>query len=1150
MIFISYRRDDTKHMVALLSDRLRQRYGESSCFVAPHDIPLGAPWPETLKKEWRRRKILLVVIGKNWATARYASGENENRLRLEDKQDWVRQEICAGIKRRPEMRVVRVMVDGANLPATVWRCELDELHRLQSFELHDEQEFEGSFASMCEALEKAEPGLARMASGSDQKGNWQSKEQARPSGTTALQRYVEAERSKHLTLKLPLVSPSGRSVVLPMEELRIDLPLIVSHERMPTASSGHYFWLNRDVVSIHEEIRNTHTTALLVDRGHYDDIRRDCGIHERLAPGSRTVVVGDPGCGKTTLLEWISHSYASVYGTPSGGQSSSDAGVELPGRPWLPLLILCREWAKQPVPHHFADFLHGHFSHLQFSEPDIDDLMIHVERLLDYGEVILLVDGLDELPDAEMRRAFAVFLSSLAGRFPHSPMVVTSRVIGFQSVREEMTAAFDHLVVGPLDRSAKAAFLRKWGALIGWDEPKQKEAIEVACDKRRTAKLTDTILLLALVAQIQSEGVPERAVDIYRRTVELMMERRRYQEETPVGPNELLPHLEYLAFEMRKREVQRISDAEVVAVFEMLREKEPTESVLTTRHSKELLSLCINSLGLLNVAAIEVDARGYERSIVQFFHQSFQEYFASQAVKHGRGGGSDVGVVARLRNLLNSIEIKDREITLFGNRKFVEPMFADYWQETIRQCIADLQPSEANRAIEMLLPNPETPFREARSRTVFALQCLADEPRVSNQVVNRVFEAVIDNLDNVDANVAENRTLMDHSLGAIGKSVLAQGFRERLVEEFIRVGGHQRMRAGLAYAKTAPVEESQLNVDRIVSTLSDARKGMESRRVTTRVATALQLVELFFRHDGKLGRLALEHRSGFAESLLTGLAQDPSTIAASLWALSWLTGAKVRPRGDDSPEIREKLLAEFVVLEPGQISGVANLIRGDKVDLSFLHHASLLLTRQRGLMPVMMQNDWIYRLAMVADGALSRKMISSFTRFEDAGAFEWLIPLVTADYPEMCQSAIALTLGSFGVFCSEMGKPLWSAFQDSSQPEDYRDEALIYLAFVGDGYARKMIETAADTVPEDDGDYRYARGLFGLLLIDDVDLLAKQIQKALPHSDLDAYAYALAGTRHPRGMTLLAEFASHPNPKIVNAVRKALREDRLEASAG
>ena len=90
--------------------------------------------------------------------------------------------------------------------------------------------------------------------------------------------------------------------------------------------------------------------------------------------------------------------------------------------------------------------------------------------------------------------------------------------------------------------------------------------------------------------------------------------------------------------------------------------------------------------------------------------------------------------------------------------------------------------------------------------------------------------------------------------------------------------------------------------------------------------------------------------------------------------------------------------------------------------------------------------------------------------------------------------------------------PLEYTFQSPKYTNDDRDEALIYLGLIGTPEAIRLIIRAADTPPIDsDDEYLYERGLLGLLLIDNVDVLVEQIRKALPHSDLYAYAYGLIG---------------------------------------
>jgi tetratricopeptide (TPR) repeat protein len=163
MIFISYRREDTKAEVTNLALRLKARYGQQNVFVDFSDIAAGADWPDTIRQQLEAAKAILGVIGPRWGDARFppGSGKQTGRLRLDDPQDWVRQELCTAIRRWQGQAVsfIVLAVDGAQLPETGWHCELDHLPEVQQAPLRNQNDFEGDFARLCEALEASVPSL-------------------------------------------------------------------------------------------------------------------------------------------------------------------------------------------------------------------------------------------------------------------------------------------------------------------------------------------------------------------------------------------------------------------------------------------------------------------------------------------------------------------------------------------------------------------------------------------------------------------------------------------------------------------------------------------------------------------------------------------------------------------------------------------------------------------------------------------------------------------------------------------------------------------------------------------------------------------------------------------------------------------------------
>jgi hypothetical protein len=65
-IAISYRRADSSHVAARIRERLAERYGKDNIFMDIHDIPIGASFPDHVRKVWSVTDIALALIGRNW----------------------------------------------------------------------------------------------------------------------------------------------------------------------------------------------------------------------------------------------------------------------------------------------------------------------------------------------------------------------------------------------------------------------------------------------------------------------------------------------------------------------------------------------------------------------------------------------------------------------------------------------------------------------------------------------------------------------------------------------------------------------------------------------------------------------------------------------------------------------------------------------------------------------------------------------------------------------------------------------------------------------------------------------------------------------------------------------------------------------------
>jgi hypothetical protein len=106
-IFISYRREDSRHITGRIFDRLVQHFHADRVFMDVRGIPLGQDFREVLEREVNSADVLLAVIGPHWAVN--AAGVK----RLYEDRDFVRREIEIALQKTT---IVPLLVDGAAIP--------------------------------------------------------------------------------------------------------------------------------------------------------------------------------------------------------------------------------------------------------------------------------------------------------------------------------------------------------------------------------------------------------------------------------------------------------------------------------------------------------------------------------------------------------------------------------------------------------------------------------------------------------------------------------------------------------------------------------------------------------------------------------------------------------------------------------------------------------------------------------------------------------------------------------------------------------------------------------------------------------------------------------------------------------------------------
>jgi GTPase SAR1 family protein len=240
-------------------------------------------------------------------------------------------------------------------------------------------------------------------------------------------------------------------------------------------------------------------------------------IDEALQPASssgshRLVILGDPGSGKSSLVRYLALRWAGI--------ADPTAREAVP----VPLVIELGSYGRWQC--------EGQKGLLGFLE---QGPVWHKwsQGLLEYlltqpGRVVLLLDGLDEIFDVTTREDVVNDLQRFSNEHAHTPIVVTSRVVGYQPQRLR-NAEFRHFMLQDLDASQIDAFIDRW-------HEETFESAELAAPKRERLKkgihdstsiamLAGNPLLLTMMAILnRNQELPRDRVDLYERASRLLLD--------------------------------------------------------------------------------------------------------------------------------------------------------------------------------------------------------------------------------------------------------------------------------------------------------------------------------------------------------------------------------------------------------------------------------------------------------------------------------------------------------------------------------------------------------------------------------------------------------------------------------------------------
>ena len=606
------------------------------------------------------------------------------------------------------------------------------------------------------------------------------------------------------------------------------------------------------------------------------ETRTRAAIGERLARARRLVVLGDPGSGKTTLTRWIATACLLRLKQDPTWEALPDIRT-LPETPWLPVIVRCRDLETDGAIDSLDAILQRTLRRAELDEAEATAVQHHLLVEIKADRTLLILDGLDELADPRRRARLCQQLEAIARAHPEMAMIVTSRIVGYREMGHRLGTGFEHLTLDDFNGEEKDRFAQRWCELVEAPESRQAAAASLIADihsSDRIERLTGNPMLLATLALVKRRvgRLPQRRADLYGEAVQVLLNWRS-DVDLPLDTREAMPQLEYLAYAMCDRGVQRLDEDEVLALFGELREKYPNLYAVQQHTPNDFLRLLERRTGLLIQAGL-VRRNNHEVPVYEFRHLTFQEYLAACALVDGYHPGPDPK--PPLAERIAPLAGRTTERPLRWSEEDTEPTVVESWRETLRLCVALCTSANVDPMLDAILTSqPGEAPGGARARAVQAAGCLADEPNAGEACARHIIAQLTAMIDNRDRTAHSTIAKTCQELAASRWSpVLTQAlYHEFLTREPLKRGDIGRILRSLLPTARATAAVS--------SWLEEQAVHLRAADEPTATAAALEVMRIAYEQP-------VESDPGLVQALLHRLNGSPPLAHAAAWALYWL----------------------------------------------------------------------------------------------------------------------------------------------------------------------------------------------------------------------------------------------------------------------